>query len=76
MKRTVGQHHGDLRRALLDAALDLVQQGDAQSLTLRGVARHAGVSSGAPYHHFDDKAALLGEVAREGFEQLAQVQAG
>lgn len=74
MARTVGQHHGDLRRALLDAALELVRQGNAESLTLRGVARQAGVSSGAPYHHFSDKAALLGHVAREGFEQLAQVQ--
>jgi len=63
-------HHGDLRRALLDAALEVIQaQGDA-GLTLRGVARVAGVSHAAPYHHFKDKEGLLAAVAEEGFLEL------
>jgi AcrR family transcriptional regulator len=73
MGRPVGQHHGDLRRALLAAALDLVEDGVDPSL--RAVARRAGVSAGAPYHHFASKADLLAEVATEGFEALAEEQA-
>jgi AcrR family transcriptional regulator len=73
MARSVGQHHGDLRRALIDAALELV--GEGADPGLRAVARRAGVSSGAPYHHFADKTALLAEVAREGFVALAEAQA-
>jgi AcrR family transcriptional regulator len=75
LQRAVGQHHGDLRRALLDAALDMVGEGELPALTLRAVARRAGVSVGAPYHHFADKGALLAEVAREGFVALGEVQA-
>jgi AcrR family transcriptional regulator len=73
MTRGVGQHHGDLRRALIDAALELV--GEGADPGLRAVARRAGVSPGAPYHHFADKTALLAEVAREGFVALADAQA-
>ena len=69
----MGQHHGDLRRALLAAALELVDDGVDPSL--RAVARRAGVSAGAPYHHFASKADLLAEVATEGFEALAGEQA-
>ena len=76
MARPVGQHHGDLRRALLDAALELVAEGAVRDVTLRAVARRAGVSPGAPYHHFADKDALLAAVAREGWVRLAEVQAG
>lgn len=75
MRRAVGQHHGDLRRALLDAALAMVGEGELVALTLRAVARRAGVSAGAPYHHFADKGALLAEVAREGFVALGEAQA-
>ena len=60
-------HHGDLRRALLDAALVLLQTKDMEGLSLREVARQAGVSHTAPYRHFADKAALLAAVAEEGF---------
>ncbi|MGI9164285.1 MAG: TetR/AcrR family transcriptional regulator [Mycobacterium sp.] len=74
MARGVGQHHGDLRRALISAALDLIAESDADELTLRAVARRAGVSSAAPYHHFVDKNALLAAVARDGFESLGEVQ--
>jgi AcrR family transcriptional regulator len=68
--RSVGQHHGDLRSGLLRAALALLQEGGVEALTLRAVARRAGVSSGAPYHHFADKDALLAAVAEDGFTRL------
>lgn len=74
MKRSVGQHHGDLRRALIGAALELVAESDTAGVTLRAVARRAGVSAAAPYHHFADKDALLAAVARDGFDALSDVQ--
>jgi len=63
-------HHGDLRRALLEATLRLVEQHGPQGFTLRAAARAAGVSPGAPYHHFEDKEALLAAVGEEGFEMF------
>jgi AcrR family transcriptional regulator len=63
-------HHGDLKRALTDAALQLVQEKGPKGFTLREVARRAGVSAAAPYRHFADKAQLLGAVATQGFVQL------
>jgi AcrR family transcriptional regulator len=75
MNRNVGQHHGDLRQALLAAALALVEETNVDAVTLRAVARRAGVSPGACYHHFPDKDALLAEVAREGFAALLAEQA-
>ncbi|MEM9459818.1 MAG: TetR/AcrR family transcriptional regulator [Myxococcota bacterium] len=72
--RGVGQHHGDLRRALIEAALAAVEQGDRAELSLRRLARRAGVSRAAPYHHFPDKDSLLAAVAREGFVQLGEAQ--
>ncbi|KRE31874.1 hypothetical protein ASG82_02620 [Mycobacterium sp. Soil538] len=74
MSRGVGQHHGALRSSLIDAALELVAESDAEKVTLRAVARRAGVSTAAPYHHFPDKDALLAAVACEGFESLGTVQ--
>lgn len=74
MARGVGQHHGDLRQALMSAALELIAESDADEVTLRAVARRAGVSPAAPYHHFADKNALLAAVARDGFESLGEVQ--
>lgn len=64
-------HHGQLRRALMDAALDLIAESGPGGLTLRGAARRAGVSPSAPYRHFADKEALLAAVAAEGFSELA-----
>ncbi|MEM7067102.1 MAG: TetR/AcrR family transcriptional regulator [Cyanobacteria bacterium P01_B01_bin.77] len=58
-------HHSDLRRALLDAALQALAEG--KDIALRDVARRAGVSHTAPYRHFADKEALLAAVAEEGF---------
>jgi AcrR family transcriptional regulator len=63
-----GYHHGDLRRALLDATLLLVQEKGPHGFTLRAAARAAGVTPAAAYHHFEDKDALLAGVAEEGFE--------
>ncbi len=68
-------HHGDLRRALVTAALDLIADGGTAALTLRAVARAAGVTHAAPYRHFDDKAALLAAVAEEGFVSLREAAA-
>lgn len=63
-------HHGDLRRALTDAALEIIAEKDIESLSLREVARRVGVSHTAPYRHFPDKDALVAAVAQEGFEAL------
>lgn len=63
-------HHGDLRRVLLEAALQLTEERGIHGFTLREVARQAGVSHNAPYHHFADKAALVAAVTAEGFERL------
>ena len=65
-------HHGDLRRALIDTALAMVTEEGAWNFTLRELARRAGVSHAAPYNHFEDKSALLAEVAALGFESLRQ----
>ena len=67
-------HHGDLRRALLDAALQLIAERGIYDLTLREVARQAGVSHNAPYHHFADKAELVAALALEGFQTLEQAE--
>lgn len=62
-------HHGALPAALLAAALDLLEENEAVSL--RAVARRAGVSPNAPYRHFEDKEALLAALAADGFDRLA-----
>jgi AcrR family transcriptional regulator len=63
-------HHGDLRNALLQASEQLLAEQGAASLSLRAVAKYAGVSHAAPYRHFRDKAALLRALAQSGFERL------
>jgi AcrR family transcriptional regulator len=63
-------HHGNLREALLEAALVLLKEEGLESLTLREVARRAGVSPGAPYHHFKDKAELVQALAQRSLETL------
>jgi len=65
-----GYHHGDLRRALLDAALAVLVEDGPHALTMREVARRVGVTQAAPYHHFADKEAILAAVAEEGFTKL------
>jgi AcrR family transcriptional regulator len=63
-------HHGDLRRALIDTALELVTEEQNWTFSLRELARRAGVSHQAPYNHFPEKQDLLGAVAVVGFERL------
>jgi AcrR family transcriptional regulator len=63
-------HHGDLRRALIAAALAMVTEEQDWTFSLREVARRAGVSPSAPYNHFADKRDLLAEVAVSGFHRL------
>jgi AcrR family transcriptional regulator len=65
-----GYHHGNLREALIRAALDLIAQKGPAGFTFADAARWAGVSSAAPYRHFRDREALLADVARRGFEQF------
>ena len=65
-------HHGDLRNALLGAAEGLLRDGGAAGLSLRAVARAAGVSHTAPYRHFRDKTALLQALAERGFIRLGE----
>ncbi|MBF9130602.1 TetR/AcrR family transcriptional regulator [Plantactinospora sp. S1510] len=64
-------HHGDLRRALLTAAAEAIEESGPTALSLRDLARRAGVSHAAPAHHFGDKAGLLTAFATEGFGMLA-----
>lgn len=63
-----GYHHGALREALVSAAIALLDEGSP--LSLRAVARRAGVSHAAPYHHFSDRRALVAAVAEEGLVRL------
>jgi len=71
MKRRVkAYHHRDLPNALVETALHVLERDGAADFTLRSLAREIGVSHNAPYAHFADKQALLGEVARIGFVQL------
>jgi AcrR family transcriptional regulator len=65
-----GYHHGDLRRALLDAAAAAITEDGPAALSLRDLARRAGVSHAAPTHHFGDKKGLLTALATEGFDGL------
>lgn len=65
-------HHGNLRAALLQAAVELIREAGVEKLSLRGLARKVGVSQTAPYRHFQDKNHLLVEIAKQTFEELAQ----
>ena len=69
-RRPKRYHHGDLPRALVDAALHIVETQGTEALTLRAAARSAGVSQAAPYRHFTNKEAILAAVAEEGFRSL------
>ena len=67
-----GYHHGNLREALISAALDLIAQKGPAGFTFAEAARAAGVSPAAPYRHFRDRDALMADVARRGFERFEQ----
>ncbi|MFF1833824.1 TetR/AcrR family transcriptional regulator [Streptomyces sp. NPDC058231] len=64
-------HHGDLRRAVLTAALDVIRTEGPDALSLRDLARRAGVSHAAPAHHFGDRTGLLTAIAAEGYGLFA-----
>lgn len=69
-KQKKGYHHGDLQRSLVDALLVLSQESNLHAVSLRSVAKQAGVSASATYRHFADKEALLAQAATEGFLRL------
>jgi AcrR family transcriptional regulator len=69
VKRLPGQHHGDLRNALLVAALELVAEHGPRGFSVAEAARRAGVSSAAPYKHFTDRDALLAALAVQGYAE-------
>ena len=63
-------HHGHLRQALIDAALELVREGGGEAVSVREAARRAGVSAGAPFRHFPTRAALMAAVAEESMRRF------
>jgi len=67
-----GYHHGNLRAALVEAAVALIARHGPAGFSVAEAARQAGVSPGAPYRHFRDSEALLAEVARQGFERFTE----
>ncbi|MDA8140432.1 MAG: TetR/AcrR family transcriptional regulator [Desulfobacteraceae bacterium] len=70
VKKEAPYHHGDLRRVILETALELLAEKGESSVTLREIARRAGVSHAAPYRHFSDHRALLAALNDEGFMAL------
>jgi AcrR family transcriptional regulator len=70
MRKSKPYHHGHLREALLQAAIQLIAEVGPAGFTLREVARRAGVSHNAPYRHFADRDELLAAVAAQGFREL------
>lgn len=67
-----GYHHGNLRQALVDAALDLVVEKGPQGFTMAEAARRADVSPAAPYRHFKNQEDILSEAARQGYLMFAE----
>ena len=68
-----GYHHGNLKEALIRAALDLIAKKGPAGFTFAEAARWAGVSPAAPYRHYRDRDELLSDVAKRGFDQFEQV---
>ena len=68
-----GYHHGNLREALVNATLELIESRGPLGFTLSEAARLAGVSPAAPYRHFSGRDELIAEVARQGFEIFADL---
>lgn len=71
MKTAPQEHHGDVRRLVLDAAIAIIESDGAESLSMREVARRAGVSHQAPYHYFKDRSGIFAAISQEGFAALA-----
>ena len=74
MSTSSSYHHGDLRPAILKAAAKLLEKQGLGGLSLRAIARRAGVSHAAPYRHFRDRESLLAALAAEGFAMLGRAQ--
>lgn len=72
MEKTSNYHHGNLRQTLLDIACEHIRNKGVDGLSLRAIAKQAGVSANAPYRHFADKRALLIAIAVVGFEELVE----
>jgi AcrR family transcriptional regulator len=70
-----GYHHGNLREALIEAALNLIREKGPAGFTFAEAARAAGVSPAAPYRHFRDRDALIADVAKRGFEGFTRALA-
>lgn len=70
-RRRRGYHHGNLREALIQAALELISHKGPAGFTFAEAARYAGVSPAAPYRHYRDRDSLMADVARRGFERFA-----
>ena len=66
------EQHVDVRRLVLDAAIAIIEMDGAESLSMREVARRAGVSHQAPYHYFGDRSGIFAAISEEGFTGLAQ----
>ena len=73
--RTVTYHHGDLRRTLLAETASAIAEDGVAKLSMRALAKRAGVSNAAPTYHFGDKSGLLTALAAEGFDRLAEAMA-
>lgn len=73
MPKKRGYHHGNLREALIDAALGLIEQKGPQGFSLSEAAKDAGVTPAAVYRHFQGREDLLTEIARQGFEIFADL---
>jgi AcrR family transcriptional regulator len=65
-------HHGDLKEALVEAAVSIIRAKGVEALTIRDVAKRTGVSPAAPYRHFPDRRSLIAAVAERGFIRLQQ----
>jgi AcrR family transcriptional regulator len=65
-------HHGDLHAACVNAAMELLEESGETALSLRAVARRAGVSPAAPYRHYADREALVSAIAALGYRELAE----
>ncbi|AJE80978.1 TetR-family transcriptional regulator [Streptomyces albus] len=76
MPQAAAYHHGDLAAACLQAARELLEEDGSAALSLRAVARRAGVSATAPYRHYPDRESLVSAVAAQGYRELAEDLAG
>lgn len=72
LKQDKKYHHGDLRNELIRIAAEMLADGGVEALSLRDVAKRAGVSHNAPYQHFADKEALIAAIAQQGFQRLSE----